>query len=157
VRIPPGVREGDVLGVDRPARAGLPPLHLELRISLLPHPLFTLAPDGTLHGQVPVDGFSWIAGRLVDVPTLDGLHPLPLRHAQRVYRLPGRGFPITRRGARGDAVVEIVPLFPEQFSPQQQGLLDQLIASLHSGEAGAADPRLADWQDQLRRWLKSRR
>lgn len=170
VRIPPGVRQGDVLTVSGPPpRDGRAAIEAELRIQLLPHPLFELADDGLLHGQVPVDGFSWLAQRTVDVPTLDGLVPLPLQREQRVYRLPGRGFPVARRGARGDAVVEIVPVFPTQFSSEQQVLLDQLIASMapsrrragavQGGEAecaGRGDPRLAEWQQRLSAWQRRR-
>lgn len=170
VRIPPGVRQGDVLTVRGPApRDGRAAIEGELRIQLLPHPLFELADDGLLHGQVPVDGFSWLAQRTVDVPTLDGLVPLPLQREQRVYRLTGRGFPVARRGARGDAVVEIVPVFPDHYSADQQILLDQLIATMApaarragaadggaADRAGRGDPRLAEWQRRLGAWQRRR-
>jgi molecular chaperone DnaJ len=162
VRIPPGVRQGDVLSVSGPApRDGRPAIEAELRIQLAPHPLFQLADDGLLHGQVPVDGFSWLAERTVEVPTLDGLAPLPLQREQRVYRLPGRGFPVARRGARGDAVVEIMPVFPERYSADQQILLDQLIATMtparrRAGPASSGDPRLAEWQRTVAAWQRRR-
>lgn len=167
VRIPPGVRAGDELSVSSPPpRDGRAAVQLALSITLAPHPLFTLAEDGTLHGQVPVDGFSWLGERTVAVPTLDGLQPLTLRREQRVYRLPGRGFPVARRGARGDAVVEVLPVFPDHFSDDQQLLLDQLIATMRPtpGPAGAAagrlrpgqSPRLGEWQRLLAAWQRQR-
>ena len=162
VRIPPGVRQGDVLTVSGPVpHDGRPGIEAELRIQLMPHPLFELADDGLLHGQVPVDAFSWLAERTVEVPTLDGLAPLPLQREQRVYRLSGRGFPVARRGARGDAVVEIVPVFPERYSADQQILLDQLIATMapargRAGAQGAGDPRLAEWQRTVGAWQRRR-
>lgn len=169
VRIPPGVRAGDELSVSSPPpRDGRAAVQLALSITLAPHPLFTLADDGTLHGQVPVDGFSWLGERTVAVPTLDGLQPLTLRREQRVYRLPGRGFPVARRGARGDAVVEVLPVFPDHFSDDQQLLLDQLIATMRPtpgpvGPGAAAgrlrpgqSPRLAEWQRLLAAWQRQR-
>lgn len=154
-RIPPGVRSGDVLGVDgQPARRGQPAMHLELRIDLQPHPLFTLDDDGTVRCRVPVDGFLWAAQRPVEVPTLDGPHTLTLQAGQLHYRLPGQGFPVARRGARGDALVEIEPVFPARYSTDQQILLDQLIASTG---LGTGDPRLAAWQQAMRRWQRGQR
>jgi molecular chaperone DnaJ len=151
-RIPPGVRSSDVLGVDgKPSRGGQAAMHLELRIDLQPHPLFTLDDDGTVRCRVPVDGFLWVAQRPVEVPTLDGLHTLALQPGQLGYRLPGLGFPVQRRGARGDALVEIEPVFPAHLSADQQILLDQLIAGTGRGPA---DPRLAAWQQEMKRWQR---
>ena len=151
-RIPPGVRSGDVLGVDgKPSRGGQPAMHLELRIDLQPHPLFTLDDDGTVRCHVPVDGFLWVAQRPVQVPTLDGPHTVALLSGQLSYRLPGLGFPVARRGARGDALVEIEPVFPARFSTDQQILLDQLIAGTSQAPP---DPRLAAWQQEMKRWQR---
>lgn len=153
-RIPPGVRSGDVLGVDgQPSRGGQPAMHLELRIELQPHPLFMLDDDGTVRCRVPVEGFLWVAQQPVEVPTLDGPHRLALQRGQLGYRLPGQGFPVERRGARGDALVEIEPVFPSRFSADQQILLDQLLAST---ARQPAEPRLADWQQEMKRWQRGR-
>jgi len=155
-RIPPGVRSGDVLGVDgKPSRGGQPPMHLELRIELQPHPLFTLDDDGTVRCRVPVDGFLWIAQHPVEVPTLDGPHRLALQRGQLDYRLPAQGFPVERRGARGDALVEIEPVFPARFSADQQILLDQLCAT--TSGPGGRDDRLQAWQRGLRAWERGLR
>jgi molecular chaperone DnaJ len=153
-RIPPGVREGDVLGVDgKPSRGTPAAMHLELRIELQPHPLLRLDDGGTVHCRLPVDGFLWIAQQPVEVPTLDGPHLLALQRGQLSYRLPGRGFPIERRGARGDALVEVEPVFPARLSADQQLLLDRLIAS--TGQT-PGDPRLADWRQAMKRWQRGR-
>lgn len=141
VRIPPGVREGDLLHV----AARRAPADLEVQVGLAPHPLFTLQSDGTVHCKLPVDGFAWMANRTVTMPTLDGVQPLALRRGQQQYRLPGLGFPLHHRGPRGEQLVEIEPVFPEKFSTDQEILLDQLIAS-----GTSHDPRLAQWQHNLR-------
>lgn len=140
VRIPPGVRDGDLLHV----AARRAPADLEVQVGIAAHPFLTLHDDGELHCRVPVDGFAWIAQRSVQVPTLDGLQPLALRRDQQRYRLAGHGFPARHRGPRGDLVVDIAPLFPEQLDIDQQILLDQLIAT-----NAAREPRLAAWQQAL--------
>jgi molecular chaperone DnaJ len=137
VRIPPGVREGDLLHV----AARRAPADLEVQVAVAPHPLFTLQADGSVHCSLPVDGFAWMANRAVPVPTLDGVQTLALQRDRRQYRLPGQGFPVRHRGPRAEQVVEIEPVFPERFGTDQQILLDQLIAANASTE-----PRLADWQ-----------
>ncbi|MFT3719685.1 DnaJ C-terminal domain-containing protein [Pseudorhodoferax sp.] len=143
VRIPPGVREGDLLHVAT-RRA---PADLEVQVGLAPHPFFTLEDDGALHCRVPVDGFAWMAHRTLQVPTLEGTQALALRRDQQRYRLAGQGFPTSHRGPRGDLVVDIEPVFPDSLGTDQEILLDQLIAS----NAGpGADPRLAQWQQQMR-------
>jgi molecular chaperone DnaJ len=157
VRIPHGVRSGDVLQVDgRRPRAGQPALHLELHVEVLPHPLFKLDPDGNVHCEVPVDGFAWIANRTIDVPTLDGLHKLQLQRDQLICRLAGQGFPIGRRGPRGDLVVTLQPVFPECLSADQDILLDQLIATSSGPGSTQVAQRLAQWRQALREWEQAR-
>lgn len=149
VRIPPGVRAGDLLHV----AARRAPADLEVQVVLAPHPFFTLLGDGSLHCRMPVDGFAWMANRQVSVPTLDGMRPLTLQRGQHTYRLAGLGFPLQHRGPRGEQVVEIEPIFPAQLSTDQEILLDQLIAS----SAGpGTDPRLAQWQRDMRAHARKR-
>jgi molecular chaperone DnaJ len=151
VRIPHGVREGDQLHVGaRRHRAGHAAVSLDLTIELLVHPLLKLDEDGTIRCEMPVDGFVWIANRLVDVPTLGGLHKLRMSRDELVYRLPGLGYPAERRGARADQVVTLRPVFAAQFSADQNILLDQLIAT-NSGGA-ALGPELGGWRDALLAW-----
>ncbi|WP_046113119.1 DnaJ C-terminal domain-containing protein [Aquincola tertiaricarbonis] len=146
VRIPPGVRDGDLLGVPAGRAEASPEGGVDLHIELQPHAFFTLDDDGTVRCEMPVDGFSWLGGRSVEVPTLEGTQPLALRHGECVYRLRGQGFPASRRGARADLVVTVMPIFPQPLSTDQQILLDRLIATTASASTGP----LADWQRRLR-------
>jgi molecular chaperone DnaJ len=130
VRIPHGVRDGDQLHAGgRRHRAGQPSVALNLTVELLAHAQLELDADGTIRCELAVDGFLLIANRRVDVPTLSGLHKLRLNRDERVYRLAGLGYPAERRGARADQLVTVRPVFPAQFSADQEILLDQLIAS----------------------------
>lgn len=157
VRIPHGVRDGDLLHAGgRKPRPGHFEVRLDLHIEILPHALFELAADGCVHCEVPVDGFAWIANRTIEVPTLSGLQDLQLDREQLLYRLSGQGFPAERRGARGDQLVRVQPVFPETLSADQDILIDQLVASASSAEASPATRRLADWRQALRAWEKAR-
>ena len=134
------------------------PGDLLIRVQLQSHTLFTLADDdlGSVRCSMPVNGFAWLANRPVVVPTLSGPATLVLDRLQRDYRLPGQGFPATRRGPRGDLLVHIEPCFPERLSVDQQILLDQLMATGMGQDGGAADERLSNWQHNLRDWQQGR-
>ena len=153
VRIPQGVRHEDLLHVDaqRP-RAGQVPGDLEIHVEVQPHDFFTLDDDGTIHCVLPVDGFLWMANREIEVPTVTGLQRIQLHRDHRSYRLQGQGFPIARHGPRGDHQVDIVPVFPQPFSTDQEILLDQIISTASGPDGQASDPRLREWEQKLNTW-----
>lgn len=151
VRIPAGVRDGHVLSVPA-ARRGETQIDLELEVTIEPHPLFTLDGDGLLHCEMPVNGYAWMSGRWVEVPTPNGMQQMRLNRNATTYRLSGQGFPTTLRVPRGDYLVKVVPAFPTQDDPEQEALLEQLIAM--SNEAVKADRSqpLGQWTRRLKRW-----
>jgi len=154
VRLPAGVRHGDVLSADGAGshRGGFDGT-LELQIDVTPHRFFAPADDGSVRCEMPVDGFAWLAEAWVDVPTLGGAQQMRLRRGRLVYRLRGQGLPLERGGReRGDAIVTVLPTFPDSPSPRQQALLEQLAAT---ADPGAAAP-LRDWQRTLHDWERSR-
>lgn len=151
VRIPAGVRDGDLLRVDcRRIRSKASLGDLKIRIEVQAHPSLQLEEDGTIRCEMPVDGFAWIGNRQVDVPTVDGLQSLRLDRDRLVYRLKGKGFPIERRGRPGDQLVTVDPVFPKVLNTDQEILLDQLIASTSGSDANDGDERLRAWNRMLR-------
>ncbi|WP_170162338.1 DnaJ C-terminal domain-containing protein [Caldimonas tepidiphila] len=149
VRIPAGVRDGDLLHVEgRDGEA------LELRIELLPHEFFELDADGTVRCEIPVDGFAWAANRWAEVPTPGGLRQMRLDRSHLVYRLKGQGFPSGRGGPRGDCIVKVEPLFPEQLDEAQEALIEQLVASNSGDPDTAPGARFLAWDEVLRVWQK---
>jgi molecular chaperone DnaJ len=155
VRIPQGVRHGDLLHVDgRRVRAEGPNADVEIRVEVSAHPLFQLDDDGTIHCNMPVDGFAWIANRPLKMPTLSGFQTVALRRDRLSYRLEGQGFPVQRQGPRGDQIVTLTPVFPSRFSIDQQILLDQLTATGFDANGEALDERLREWNRDLRAWEK---
>lgn len=155
VRIPCGARKGDVLSAEpsaerKDAFAGT----LELHVEIASHKFFVPGDDGALRCEMPVDGLAWLAGAWVDVPTLTGLHRMRLQRGRHVYRLRGQGLPLERRGsARGDYMVTVVPVFPEEFSAEQQALLDQLAQSSLATQELAAGP-LRTWRRTVQTWKR---
>lgn len=158
VRIPPGVRLGDLLHVDASRlRPGQAAVNLDLRVEVAAHEFFKLDEDGTVHCEVPVDGFAWVAQRSIDVPTLAGLQKIALRREQRNYRLAGQGFPAERGGLRADLLVTVVPRFPESLSTDQQILVDQLVATFSGATGKGADPQFAAWRQTLQAWERKQK
>ena len=149
VRIAQGVRDGDVLQAAALSSGG-EALAIELRVMVRRHEFLELFDDGTLRCEVPVDGFAWIAEREIEVPTLDGPRQLKLRRAQLVHRLAAQGFPVERRGPRGDLWITVVPVFADPLGAEQQALLDSLIAANLERDGQPRVPRLRDWQRRMR-------
>jgi molecular chaperone DnaJ len=158
VRFPHGVRDGDLLSVGgRRGKPGSPRGELTIRVEVQESDLLKLDKDGTLRCDVVVDGFAWIANRSVEVPTLSGLQTIQLQRDQVSYRLRGEGFPVERRGPRGDQLVTILPIFPQRMTTDQQILLDQLIATTSGPSAKQSDERLRKWNQALHTWKRAGR
>ncbi len=148
VRLPAGVRAGDVLTVPSTHHGGLD-LCLEIHVAFETHPFFVLQ-DGQLRCEMPVDGYAWAANRWVDVPVPGGLQQMRLNRNALVYRLRGQGFPVEPRGARGDYLVTVVPTFPDAEDAAQKKLIDRLIdASTKAAEADPHNP-LGQWRQRLK-------
>ncbi len=156
VRFPAGVRAGQVLSVPS-ARHGDMDIGLELQVEIEPHPLFVLDEGGVLRCEMPVNGYAWMAGCWVDVPTPGGLQQMRLNRDALVYRMNGQGFPTTPRGPRGDYIIKVVPVFPAQDDAAQDALLAQLIE--YSTRAAAADRTqpMGQWQRRMKRWNSSQK
>ena len=154
VTIPPGARDGDLLHFPGRAQSqgGQYREALSVRIQLQPHEFFELAEDGTVKCEIPVDGFAWIANRWVQVPTPTGLQLMRLRRGHLGYRIKGQGFPSEQSGPRGDCIVTVVPLFPEEFSSKQEAQIDRLIATNSRSGGTAAGSRISEWDQSLAKW-----
>jgi molecular chaperone DnaJ len=151
VRFPAGVRDGHVLSVPASLH-GEVEIQLELQVEIEPHPLFTLDQEGVLRCEMPVNGYAWMAGRWVEVPTPQGMQHMRLNRDALVYRLGGQGFPSAPRGPRGDYMVKVVPVFPAQDDAAHDALLNQLIDSTNRAALADRSQPLGQWQRRLKRW-----
>jgi molecular chaperone DnaJ len=151
VRFPAGVRDGHVLSVPA-SRDGETQIDLELEVKIKPHSLFTLDADGLLRCEMPVNGYAWMSGRWVEVPTPNGMQQMRLNRNALTYRLSHQGFPTSLRGPRGDYFVKVIPVFASHDDPEQEALLEQLIAiSTQAAQADQSQP-LGQWQQRLKSW-----
>jgi molecular chaperone DnaJ len=68
-------------------------------------------------------------GAEVEVPTLDGAHPLSVPRGTQsgeIFRLRGRGMPEPQGRARGDLIVQVLVEVPKKLTQRQEELLREL-------------------------------
>ena len=158
VPIAPGARAGDLLDVTARVQGSQRQhkLALRVRVELQPHEFFTAEADGTLKCELPVDGFAWMANRWIEVPTPCGLQQMKLRRGHLNYRIKNAGLPWASAAEAGDCIVTVVPMFPQEFSQEQEAAIDRLVAS-NSGKAGTpAGDRMAAWTRLVDHWQDRR-
>jgi molecular chaperone DnaJ len=156
VQVPAGARTGTVLEVSArvQGRQRQHELALRVHVALQAHPLFTLDAEGVVKCELPVDGFAWMAERWIEVPTPRGLQQMRLRRGHLTYRIKGQGLP-AENGQATDCLMTVVPLFPEELSRAQQGLIDKLVAGNSGARGSTAGKRIAAWQAAVQAWQKA--
>lgn len=155
LRIPAGMRDGQLLHASVKLKGGNGDQPLDIRINVQPHAFLQLQDDGIIRLQIPVDGFAWVAGRWIEVPTLYGMRRMRLQRGALTYRMSEAGFPVTPSGAPADCLVTVIPLFPEHWSERQQEMLDALIQTNTEDEMTEAGTRIQAWNKTLGTWRKS--
>lgn len=148
VRIPVGVRPGDIVTVrgqgQRGASGGDERGDLELEVAFKPHTLFSFNEQHHLQCVVPVDLFKFLVGGLVHVPVLGG-GTVSFDLAQgRVQNIPDKGYP-GRDGVRGPLSLVARPVFPGRLSDRE--LL--YLRTLASDMAGSGHERCTE----VKLWL----
>ncbi len=124
VRIPPGVREGQRLRVPRKNSNGV----LYLNVRLAPHPDYRVK-DGDLYYELHLPPWDAVLGTKAEVPTFDRSIRLtipPGTPQGRQFRVRGRGLPGTKGGPAGDLYVEVSIQIPENPSPREKALWEEL-------------------------------
>jgi curved DNA-binding protein len=132
VTIPPGVREGQPIrlaGIGHPGIGGGAPGHLYLRVRFATHPDFRVR-GADLYLDLELAPWEAVLGATVRTPTLDGVVRLkipPGTPAARRLRLRGKGLP-RGDGTRGDLYAIVSIQVPDQVTPEQKALWEQLAA-----------------------------
>ena len=135
VTIPPGVDNGSRIkisakGEDSPYPAQGQPGDLYLLITVDKDPVFERRGDD-LHVFVDVPVTTAALGGEAVVRSLSGSGGLALRIPSetqngRVFRLGGQGMPRFKREGRGDILAEVSLQLPQQLTPEQIALFQQL-------------------------------
>jgi molecular chaperone DnaJ len=134
IRIPRGIPDGTALrlagrGMPSPAPGG-PPGDAYVIIRTLPDPLFTREGANlwhVLHITVP----DAVLGTTAAVPALDGQAQLPVppgTQSGAVLAIKGKGLPRYHGHGRGSLNVTVLVDVPEQLTPRQRRLYEQLRA-----------------------------
>jgi len=135
VRIPPGVNTGDRLRVAGKGNAGVmggPPGDLYITVRVNPHPFFQREGDDIII-RVPITVWEASLGAKIEVPTIDGralVRIPPGTKSGQKLRLREKGVMNTRKGRRGDQIVEVVVQPPPAQDERTRELLREL-ARLH--------------------------
>ncbi len=149
VRIPAGVEDGavrTVRGAGEQTLEGAGNLHVSVRVK--DHPLF-LRKGADIQCEVPVNFPQAALGAQVPIPTLQGKIKMKLpagTQSGRVFRLRGKGLPVFGGYGKGDQLVKVVVEVPENITPRQQELLEQLAQEMGS----EAHPQQRSFLDKLK-------
>jgi molecular chaperone DnaJ len=126
VKLPPGVRNGDVkvvTGEGEPGIDGGAPGDLHIKIRVASDPLLTVEGRDLLV-EVPVALADVALGTVVDVPTLEGVARMKVpagTPSGKVFRLKGKGF--AHGSLRGDLLARIQVETPVSLGEDQRRLL----------------------------------
>jgi curved DNA-binding protein len=132
VKIPPGVREGQLIRLAGKGQEGLgggAPGNLYLRVKFAQHPDFRVRGVDLYH-DLELAPWEAVLGATVHIRTLDGTVSLripPGTVAEKQFRLRGKGLP-TNNGTRGDLYAIVSIQVPSQLAPEQKILWERLAA-----------------------------
>ena len=130
VRIPPGVREGQLIRLAGRGEAGTGgggAGDLYLRVRLAKHPDFRVS-GADLYRDLDLAPWEAVLGATIRIPTLDGAVSLkvpPGTNTGQQLRVRGRGLP-TPQGSRGDFYAVVSIQVPRSLSRDEQALWEQL-------------------------------
>jgi molecular chaperone DnaJ len=144
VRIPAGAQNGSrlrVAGKGNAGTMGAPSGDLYITLRVEPHPVFRRNGDD-IEITVPVRVDEAGLGAKIEVPTIDGRALLKIpqgtRNGQKL-RLREKGVFNSRRGVRGDQIVEVVIQTPDVANERTRQLLRELA------KIDTHDPRAEMW------------
>ena len=131
VKIPAGVETGSrvrVPGEGRRGTGGAPSGDLVLVVEVKPHERLERK-GADLYCDTPVSVIDAVLGSEVEVQTLKGKGMLkvpPVTQNGRIFRLIGQGMPRLDGSGRGDLLVRVKVLLPEQLSEEEHSLYARL-------------------------------
>jgi DnaJ-class molecular chaperone len=145
VRIPAGVSNGGkvrIAGRGEPGISGGPPGDLLITVTVPDHPYFERREDN-IYLNVPVTFVEAALSATIEVPTMTGRVQMKIpagTQSGREFRLRGKGFPHLRGHGRGDQIVHVEIVVPQQLDMRSRDLLREFA------EHNPADPRVGRWR-----------
>jgi molecular chaperone DnaJ len=155
VKLPPGVRDGDVKILDGEGEQGSgggKPGDLHIVVHVEPHP-FLVQEGNNVVLELPIRFALAALGGVVEVPTLSGrvrMKVPPGTQSGRIFRLAGKGLP--GPGGRGDQLVQVVLETPAHLAGEAAERLRAFDRSCDT----TTHPLMAAFADKLRELEKGR-
>lgn len=135
VDIPAGVDDGYQVNLNGEGNAGLyggSPGDIYIDLSVKPHNLFHR--DGIdILCELPLNFTQAALGDEIEVPSLDGKASLripPGTQNGKVFRLKGKGVPELNRKGKGDLLVKVLLITPQNLNERQRQLFQELAKIL---------------------------
>ena len=139
VKVPAGIDEGNGIRITGEGEAGSrggSPGNLYVMISIKPHECFSREGENVIY-EMSVNFAQAALGAEVDVPTLHG--PVKLKvpsgsQSGKVFRLRDKGIPHLHSLGRGDQMVVLKVVTPENLTKEQKRLFEELAKSMEPGK-----------------------
>jgi len=135
VKVPPGVNDGAQIRLTGEGEAGPkggPPGNLYVALSVAAHPQFERVEDHILL-ELPVNVAQATLGAKVTIPSLDGEIDFEIpagTQSGEDFVLRGKGVPHLRGSGRGDMVVRVTVVIPDELTARQRALLEELATTM---------------------------
>jgi molecular chaperone DnaJ len=135
VKVPAGVDDGAQIRLSGEGEAGPrggEPGNLYVVLSVAPHERFHRVEDHIVL-ELPVNIAQAALGAVVTIPTLDGEMELEIpagTQSGEEFVIRGKGVPHLRGTGRGDMIVRVTVVVPEELTEQQRKLLEQLAETM---------------------------
>ena len=134
VRIPPGIRDGQVVrirGEGEPGRSGTSRGDLHCYVRIIEHPMLARRGDD-LVCTVPIAFSAAALGGEINVPTLAGMEEIHVHAGTQnldVITLERRGLPSIRSGRRGNQHIQVFVEVPKKLTDEQRELLEKFATT----------------------------
>ncbi len=135
VKIPAGVDEGSQIRIMGEGEAGMrggESGNLYVVLSVAPHPKFERVEDHILF-ELPVNVAQAALGAEISIPTLDGEMEFEIpagTQSGEDFVIRGKGVPHLRGTGRGDMVVRVTAVIPDELTDEQRELLQKLAETM---------------------------
>jgi len=135
ISIPAGVDDGSRIRISGEGNSGAQggePGDLYIILSVQQHEFFKRRGDSILY-DLPINFVQAALGASIEVPAVDGAVQLKIpsgTQTGRVFHLKGMGVPHLRGGGRGDQLVMVHVVTPQDLTAEQRKLLQELSQTL---------------------------
>jgi molecular chaperone DnaJ len=135
VKVPAGVDNDQQIRLSGEGEAGArggEAGNLYVVLTVAEHPKFERVEDHILY-ELPVNIAQASLGAKITIPTLDGDYEFEIPAGTQTgedFVLRGKGVPRLRSGGRGDMVVRVMAVVPEDLTAEQRALLEKLAETM---------------------------